>query len=228
MRLLLLALLFTGALGAWAQEALRPTSNSGLWAGMGVRAAAPAFLEDLLGKDGYKRLDLAAEGGFRTGDELADGNQLFVEGSVRYKVADWISVGLEQRIAFRNDERNRHRTGLQVSMYRKFDRFELDYRFIHQHNYRPWGERREVLRNRLGAAYNIPDFKLDPELSVEFFSWMGYRGIRYTGVRYRLATDIQLVKDQELGFAIIHDRDTQVAWPGQRWILSLSYTVDLR
>jgi hypothetical protein len=137
-------------------------------------------------------------------------------------------VGLEQRIAFRSGERNRHRTGLQVSVDRKFDRFELDYRVIHQHNYRPWGGQREVLRNRLAVTYNIPDFKADPELAVEFFNWFGFRGIRYTGVRYRLATGIQVVKDQELGIAIIHDRDTQVAWPGQRWILSLSYTIDLR
>ncbi|MEZ4756969.1 MAG: DUF2490 domain-containing protein [Flavobacteriales bacterium] len=228
MRLLLLSLLLPSTVLLHAQEALRPARNTGLWTSFGVKADAPAFLKDVLGEDRYKRLDLAAETGFRTGDELADGNQLFFDGSARYKIADWIDVGIEQRIAFRNGERNRHRSGVRVSMEKKVDRVELDYRFIYQHNYRPWGERREVLRNRFGVSYNIPDFKYDPELTMEFFTWAGFQGMRYTGVRYRLGTDIKIIKDHELGLAVIHDRDTQVSWPGQRWIASMSYTIDLR
>lgn len=213
---------------ALAQDPLRPTRNTGLWISAGAKMDAPIFLHELIGKEAYKRLDLAAEAGYRTGDELADGGQVFLDGSARYKLAEWINVGVEQRVAFRNGERNRHRSGMRVTMTKEFDRLELNYRFCYQHNYRPFGERREVLRNRFGAAYNIPDFKYDPQFTVELFTWAGFQGMRYTGIRYQLGTDVKIKKDHDLGVSIIHDRDTQVSWPGQQWILSLAYTFDMR
>jgi hypothetical protein len=228
MRVIVLFIALCGALSAAAQDPLRPTRNNGLWLSVGSKMDAPAFFSDLIGTDAYKRLDLAAEAGYRTGDELADGGQVFFDGSARYKLTDWLDVGLEQRIAFRNGARNRHRSGMRVVVKKEFERLELDYRFCYQHNYRPFGERREVLRNRFGATYNIPDFKYDPQFNVEFFTWAGFQGMRYTGIRYQVGTDVKIKKDQELGVSIIHDRDTQVSWPGQQWILSLAYTFDMR
>lgn len=228
MRALLLLISLGCVTIASAQEPLRPSRNNGLWLSVGSKMDAPAFLHDLIGKEAYKRLDLAAEVGYRTGDELADGGQVFLDGSARYKLTDWLDVGIEQRVAFRNDARNRHRSGMRVVVRKEFDRLELNYRFCYQHNYRPFGERREVLRNRFGAMYNIPDFKYDPQFTVEFFTWAGFQGMRYTGIRYQLGTDVKIKKDHDLGVSIIHDRDTQVSWPGQQWILSLAYTFDMR
>jgi len=87
---------------------------------------------------------------------------------------------------------------------------------------------REVFRNRFEAAYNIPKFKLDPEFSMEFFTWAGHQGWTYFGTRYQLGTSWSPRKGHDLGMALVHDRERSVPWPVYRWIYSLSYSIDLR
>ena len=230
MRAICLAGLFilSFAIPVRAQERLLPDRGTGLWTSAGIKADAPGFLKEWLGNDAYKNLRTGAEVGYRTGDELADGGQLFVDLSARYKVNKLLSVGLEQRAAFRQDRPNRHRTGVKMMLSHDIDRLKLGYRFTYQHNYREWGEVRELLRNRFEAGYDIPKFQFDPELSMELFTWAGYRGWDHIGTRYQLGTSWSPVKDHDIGVALVHDRERGVAYPNHRWILSLSYTVDLR
>jgi hypothetical protein len=229
MRLLWLALLLVGTpLVGQAQEPLRPDRGTGLWTSAGIKADAPGFLKELLGKDAYKDLRTGAEIGYRSGDELADGGQLFVDLSARYKVNKHVSIGLEQRAAFRQNTPTRHRTGVKLMLAHDIDRLKLGYRFTYQHNYREWGEVRELLRNRFELGYDIPKFQFDPDFSMELFTWAGYRGWGLIGTRYQLGTSWSPMKDHDIGVAIVHDREVGVAFPDHRWILSLSYTVDIR
>ena len=221
---LLLALL---VMPLQAQERLRPSRGAGLWVGFGVKGRAPKSFENILGENAYKRLRLAGETGYRTADELASGPRVFFDASASYKVNKFLDVGLEQRIAFRADSPNRHRTGIKVMLGHSVDRFELKYRFSYQHNYREWGEVREVLRNRFEVGYNIPKFKYDPTFSVEFFTWAGYRGWNYIGTRYQLGTEREFRDGHTIGAAVIHDRERSVAYPRYRTILSLDYSINL-
>ena len=80
MRTLSVACIVLGLSGAaQAQERLKPDVGTGVWTSMGIKADAPGFLKDLLGKDAFKNMRTGAEIGYRTGDELADGGQLFVD-----------------------------------------------------------------------------------------------------------------------------------------------------
>ena len=229
MRTLSVACIVLGLSGAaQAQERLKPDVGTGVWTSMGIKADAPGFLKDLLGKDAFKNIRTGAEIGYRTGDELADGGQLFVDLSARYKLSKLLAVGLEQRAAFRANSPNRYRTGVKVMLAHDIDRLELGYRFTYQHNYREWGEVRELLRNRFEVGYDIPKFQFDPEFSVELFTWAGYRGWDQIGTRYQLGTSWSPMKDHDIGVAVVHDREVGVAYPDHRWILSLSYSIDLR
>lgn len=211
------------------EDAARPLQQQELWASIAVRGSMPGFMEDLLGKSTYKRFRLAGEVGYRSADAFFAGRQVYTDLSARYKVSDHLNIVGEHRFAFRPDAPTRQRTGIMANLGTSWERFEFGYRLNYQHNYRDFGEQREVVRNRLSVEYDLRDFKLDPEASVEFFTWMGHRGARFIGTRYAIGTEWRSPsKLHGIGLKLVHDREYGVAWPTYRWIYSLSYTFDLR
>lgn len=224
----LLLLLLPCMAAAQEAEALRPRETTQTWISAQVNGGLPAFLDDLFARSTHKRIRLSGELGYRSGEGFLQGRQLFTDLGARYKLTENITLGLEHRYAMRFGQNDRHRTGIQVMYARNFGRLELDYRFTYQHNYRPFGSKREMIRNRFGMALDIPGWKLDPSASVEFFTWAGNRGWNYIGVRYKFGTAYKLTKAQRITVDIVHDRENNIAWPVNHWILSLSYVVDLR
>lgn len=212
----------------FAQERARPVRSSELWSSLTVNGSLPGFFKTRVPKTTARRIRLSGEIGYRSADTFFAGRQLYTDLGGRYKINDHVSAGLEHRIAFRGQATTRQRTGLQVLLSTRWKRFDLGYRFNYQHNYRPFGSQREMLRNRFTVEYNIPKFKLDPEVSAELFTWAGHRGWLYRGVRYKLGTAWAITKAHELGFDVVHDREVGVASPEYRWIWSLSYSMDLR
>ncbi|HEY0976679.1 MAG TPA: DUF2490 domain-containing protein [Flavobacteriales bacterium] len=223
-----LALALFGAACAFAQETARPLQASELWSSVGVQGSLPGFFKSRVPSTTAKRIRLAAEVGYRSADVFFAGRQIYTDLGGRFKISDHLSVGLEHRIAFRGQGSTRHRSGLQVMYDTEWKRMKLDYRLNYQHNYRDFGGQREMFRNRFGLEYNIPKFKFDPAVSAEFFTWAGYMGWRYTGVRYKMGTTWSITKAHSIDLSVVHDREVGIAWPTHRWICSVSYTMDLR
>ena len=222
--LLLLLAPFAGS----AQEVLRPARTSQLWTSLQVNGGLPGFMDNIFGRSTHKRVRLSGELGYRSGEGFLQGRQIFTDLGARYKLSEDITIGVEHRYAMRFQQSDRHRTGVQVMYDRKFDRLEIGYRFNYQHNYRPFGSKREVLRNRVQLAYDLPGWKLDPEASVESFTWAGHRGWNYIGIRYKIGTSYKLSRSQRLSLDLVHDREHSIAWPVNHWIVSVGYVIDLR
>lgn len=228
----LLAVLALSALAgvAEAQERspLRPRLNHEAWGSVAVqfkpfrnstRVKEPAF---------NKRFRLGAEMGYRSDENLSGGKQLYLDLGARYKVHDLLRVGLEHRFSFRGaDRRNTQRSSLQLQASKPFGRFTAEYRFRFQHEYADPDDVRDQLRNRFGLQYDIRKWKLDPEVTVELFTWAGYLGWRWIGTRYSVGTSWKPGKKHELGIAVMHDRERYVYDPTYRFIYALSYSLDL-
>lgn len=217
------------ALPLWsvAQERARPFISEELWASFGVQGR-PSFLKSLLGEEITKRLRSNGELGYRSADSFFAGRQVYLDLGATYKISDRITAGAEYRYAYRTDDEDRQRLGGMVQYKIELDRVELAYRFTYQHNFRDLGEVREVLRNKFIAGYNLPDWKLDPQFSVEFFTWAGNRGLTYFGTRYRLGTEWSFKKGHALGIGVLHDRERMVYAPMYRFIAAVDYSINLR
>ena len=222
-------LLLCGALPCDAQEnGLRPRLVQEGWFSVGAqlrpfkntsRVAEPKF---------NKRFRLATEAGYRSDENLSGGKQVFWDLSVRYKFTDYLRVVAEHRFSFRGAERsNSQRTSFQATLRGEWNRFVGDYRMRFQHEYLDPTDVRDQLRNRLGLTYDIRKWKLDPEVSAEFFTWFGYLGARLIGTRYSVGTSWTPGKDHEIGIAVMHDREQYVNEPTYRIIYALSYSLDI-
>ena len=216
-------------LPAAAQETLRPRSTEELWMSMQVRGRAPKFAKGLLG-DHYKKLRFSSEIGYRSADNFFAGRQIYTDLNARYRFNKHFNVGTEYRYANRGANRaDRQRFLLIGRAGTTWKRFEFDYRFIHQWVFLDRDRVRTFLRNRFSVGYNIRKWKLDPSFDVEFFTRTDQpQGWNHVGTRYRLGTDIKVGKGHYLGPTLVYDSDARVAWPVNRVIYSIGYTMDLR
>ena len=222
-------LLWVAPVRMLAQETTRPTVSNGVWLSAQVRGNVPWALGRALGK--YNRnIRLSGELGHRSADNFFAGRQIYLETGLRYKLNKTFDIGGEYRYADRGPSRtNRHRLQLSASADRSFGRLDLSYRLVHQWTYRKHDTTTRFIRNRLGFEFNIPNWKLDPEFSVEFFTRTDDpRGWNYDGSRYRFGTKYKINDKHSLDATLIYDRDEFVAWPTRRIILSLGYVMDLR
>ncbi|MDX9751912.1 MAG: DUF2490 domain-containing protein [Flavobacteriales bacterium] len=214
---------------AGAQDPERPATSTATWFSAQLRGRAPGFTQGLLG-DHHDRIRLSGELGYRTADNFFAGRQVYAEGGARYKVSRMIDLAAELRHADRGRDRsNRQRVQLTASMDHSIGRWAFDYRLVHQWTFRKNDTPTRFVRNRIGVEYDFPKWKLDPEVSVEFFTRTDHpRGWNYDGVRYRIGTSYRVSDTGRLDATLIHDRDVHVADPLHRMILSIGYTMDLR
>ncbi|MBL7951152.1 MAG: DUF2490 domain-containing protein [Flavobacteriales bacterium] len=210
-----------------AQERARPAIRQELWASFGMQGR-PSFLEGMLGKSFTKKLRTYSELGYRSADSFFAGRQFYLDLGIGYKVNDHITVGTEGRYAYRSDDVDRQRLCALFKYETKVDRFDLGYRFDYQHNFRAYGDVREVVRNKFISGYNIPKWKLDPQFSVEFFTWVGNKGMAYFGTRYKLGTEFDVKKGHTIGVGVLHDRERMVYEPTYRFMFSVDYSINLR
>ncbi len=228
LRALVVFLALLPALCGAAQEALRPATRQELWLSGVVQGRLPAFLKDRLGS-AYKDLRVRSELGYRSTDVFFEGRQVYLDVNLRYRLAKGVAVAFEHRFAKRAAADGlRHRSIVQLELDHSIGRFSGAYRVLWQHAYIPFGGQREVFRNRFELAYDIPKWKLDPEVSVEFFNWARPEGWSYFGTRYRLGTQYRLNKAHGISLALVHDRERDRAWPTHRWITSVTYVLNLR
>ena len=223
-----LASLVLLANAAAAQEPLRPAQRQELWVSAAVTSRLPESLHGLLGRR-YDRFRVRGELGYRSADVFFAGRQIYLDVNLRFKPKKWLALAFEHRFAGRNGTPGlRNRSIVQAEMQKEFGRAIAEYRFIYQHSFIEWGGQREVFRNRFQLGYNIPKWKFDPELSVEFFTWAGNKGWSYFGTRWQFGTQYKLSKGHSISASLINDRERDKAWPTHRWIGSFTYTVNLR
>jgi hypothetical protein len=207
----LLAMLST----ACAQELITPVRYSQLWLDAEVKGKVS------------ERTTAIGGLGYRTGDEFGSGRQVYINGDLRYKLNKYIDAGFEQRAVFRNIGPNRHRTGIMLMAGERFGRTTVEYRLNYQHVWRERGARRDFIRNKFGAEYDIPKFQFDPAASVEFFTALRDTGAEYDAVRYKVGTTWSPAKGHRIAFALVHDREQNRRRPDYRWIFAFGYRLDL-
>lgn len=220
-------LVLFASLALHAQERTRAAVTPELWGSFGLQGRA-SILKGILSKDIAKRIRTNTELGYRSTDAFFAGKQVYLDLGVGYKVSDHVTVGGEFRYAYRTDAADRQRVCALFEYATTIDRLELGWRFDYQHNFRPFGDVREVFRNKFSAGYNIPKFKFDPKFSVEFFQWAGNQGLIYFGTRYKLGTEWSPKKGHTLGFGVVHDRERMIYDPIYRVIAAVDYTINLR
>ena len=210
------AALVTTLLGtASAQEVITPVRYTQLWLDAEVKGKVA------------KRTSAIGGLGYRTGDEFGNGRQLYLNGDLRYKVNKNLDAGFEQRAVFRAVGPNRHRTGIMLLVGERFGRTTLDYRLNYQHVWRPQGTRRDFIRNKFSAEYDIRGFQLDPAVSVEFFTALRDTGAEADAVRYKVGTNWSPAKGHRFSFSLVHDREQNRRRPDYRWIFAFGYRLDL-
>lgn len=224
-------LLAFAALPLWAaaqEPSLRPLLRQELWLSAGVEGRLPKFLKDPLGVH-YKRIRLNGDVGYRSADNFFAGRQLYTDLSARYKFTDWFSLTAEYRYAIRVGGENRQRLAIQGRFGHRVGRFDLGYRPALQQNDLQRDQQSTLFRNRFSVEYRIRKWKLDPELSVEFFTRTDDpRGWFLLGTRYKLSTNWSPKEGYTIGPAVLYDRDGMVSFPVNRVIWSIDLGINLR
>ena len=210
------AWLFATLLGSTcAQEVIMPQRYSQLWLDAEVKGKVA------------KRTTAIGGFGYRTGDEFGSGRQVYLNGDLRYKLTKFMAAGFEQRAVFRAVGPNRHRTGIMLLFGERFGRTTLEYRLNYQHVWRPQSTRRDFIRNKFSAEYDIRGFQFDPIVSVEFFTVLRETGAEADAVRYKLGTNWSPAKGHRFSFFLVHDREQNRRRPDYRWIFAFGYRLDL-
>ena len=139
-----------------AQDAARPVVRQELWTSIGLQGR-PTFLENWIGKSTVKRIKTTGEVGYRSADSFFAGRQYYFDLGADYKVSDHITVGSEFRYAIRTSEEDRQRLGGKFQYELELGRADIAYRLTYQHNFRDFGEVREVFMHAGGKNFaHIP------------------------------------------------------------------------
>lgn len=222
-----LSLLLIGPLLLSAQERAQPLLGQQLWTSVAIKGRPPKFFNDIIGKETRKKFQIGAEFGYRSADSFLAGRQFYADAGISYDVTPILTIGVEQRYAHRPGNEDRTRTILQAVLSGDVKRFKLNYRFRYQHNYREYGEEREVFRNRFTLEHDFAKWKLDPFVGAEFFTWAQPTGLIYIGTRYRIGTSFKLSKAHSVDLTILHDRERDIEWPAHNWIYSVDYSFNI-
>ncbi len=214
---------------AWlhAQERAVPVLGEQFWTSVAIKGRPPKFFNDIIGKETRKKFQIGTEFGYRSADSFLAGRQFYADAGISYDVTRALTIGVEQRYAHRPGNEDRTRTIVQASLGGDVKRSKLNYRLRYQHNYREFGEEREVIRNRFTVEHDFAKWKLDPFIGAEFFTWARPDGLMYIGTRYRLGTTWKLSKAHSIDLTILHDRERDIEWPAHNWIYSIDYSFNI-
>lgn len=214
-------------LGLWAQDGgYSPIRSNQVWLSASVNLRP--FKELDTRSDFLKKIKSSVELGYRSEDFFGQTNSLYTDISFRRKINDWLRGGIEYRFALKDsDSRNSSRLQFFVTSSKEIGQFDLDYKGRYQRKFVSVTKERHVLRNRISLTYRTPNFRINPKLSAEAFTWFRYTGTQFAGMRYSLSGNVNLPNGQELDIGIKHDREIGVYEPTYRLIFSVAYSYDL-
>ena len=218
---------YCGAVPLFAQgdAELKPGKDLELWLSAGIEMRPFTDASRIAQTPFAKRFRTALELGYRSNENLGNGKNVYATLGLRYKVADWLKLGLDTRYNIRDRfSKNSFRIDFGPSFSKSFGKFDLGFRLTFQHEFIPVYRVRDYLRNRISVGYRIKNFRVDPYVSAETFTAFYYSGNYFAGIRYDLGAHINLKGDHELDVALRHDREIGVVEPLYRTIIVLAYT----
>jgi Protein of unknown function (DUF2490) len=226
-RCLLLPLLCSSTVLLRAQAGDRPVprTDSELWVSAAIEAK-PFRESDLsfLQGDFFRRLRTSVEIGYRGNENLTSARLFYTILGFRYRVWEHLRIGAEHRYNSRGaTDANTQRTDIMLIGDYEVGRFTLDYRVAGQHEYLPVTSIRDIVRNRLEAAYNTRKSPFDPYASAEHFFWLHYTGNRTIGMRYAAGVRWNLDKVNAANVGVRYDREINLADPLYRTIFAFAF-----
>lgn len=185
-----------------------------------------------------KKLDLTASANLRLMQNSSVTQQYFAEVGLRYELIDNLKLGIEGRFGQRAWDYDDLRMGnlrriFFSAQYRiKLNRLSIVPRFAYQNRTLSLNEIDFVgldndahLRTRIELGYNIPNWKLDPELSFELFRHQTANdGPEFSKFRIRLGTDFDIHKKGTLKVFVAYEDELNENYPLQSTIVGVKYS----
>lgn len=229
---MLLLCLARPAVYAQDNSPLRPSTHGELWLSTSLEGKPFRNKKNKYDKGPfYRRLPLIGELGWRARLDPFYTRSGYASLATRYRLTEFLRTGASYRRYFYDQYHpDVSRIDLQLWLNWATGRVKLEHRFEYEHDFIPIYKMRTVLRNRLGLTYNIPHWKLDPQVSAELFTGLHYTGNRNIAIRYDLGTELDLDKkgSRSIGVALRFDHELNAADPENRWIFVLSYDLELK
>ncbi len=162
-------------------------------------------------------------------------NKSFIEVKAQYEPQSFLDLGVGYRNSDRLDDVGKKQG------YEKYNRFfgfvqakttfnRFDFRFRVQHQVKT---QRDVMiepkdnrrwRYKISSRYNIPNWELDPRLSIEFFMLDEfYSAVAYDKFRLSLGSKKRFSNTSSLSFKYLYEKEVGVIEPAFYHILSLRF-----
>jgi hypothetical protein len=162
-------------------------------------------------------------------------NMSFFEAQAQYELQPFLDLGVGYRNSDRLDDVGKKQG------YEKYNRFfgfaqakttfnRFDFRFRIQHQVKT---QRDVTfetkdnsrwRYKLSSRYNIPNWELDPRLSIEFFMLDEFYSTEaYDKFRFSISSKKRFTNTSSLSFKYLYEKEVGVIEPASYHILSLRF-----
>lgn len=184
-----------------------------------------------------KQFSASLEQGLRLSRNSATLEQALTELGVSYKFSNGLAFGLGTRYIYdktnSGDFENKFRYNLDASYKFEVKRFELKTRLRYQNKSElDWttddsDDSKKYLRFKLATAYNIKNWKLDPQFSTEIFRNLETEG-DFDKIRFTLATDYSLKKIGEIGIFYRVENEINTSLPKTTYIAGVKYTYTIK
>ncbi len=187
-----------------------------------------------------KKVKLGISQELRLENNTSEVDKYFTEGFFTYKIAKPLKLGAELRFIRSNDNEgkvqgyeNHLRHALNAQFSHKVNRFEFKYRFQYQSS-KEMGQTASInndptkkLRLKVGGAYNIKKWKIDPVLSGEIFRTIGTNGA-FSKIRGTIGTSYETKKAGELSFFFRMEKELNKSYPQLTNVIGFNYQYTLK
>lgn len=175
---------------------------------------------------------------FRLNENSSSMDQIITNFDTKYKINKSLYFGLGFRYiadkksddSFQNDFRYNIDAGYKHSI----NQFSLNYRLRYQNKNEIGFSKTDgddidhVFRLKIGAEYNIKNWKLDPQFSTEIFNDLTQSTDKLYKVRFTLATDYSINKMNSIGAFYRLERELNESYPKTTYIIGLNYKFTLK
>jgi len=159
----------------------------------------------------------------------------FFEAQAQYRLQSFLEVGLGYRNSDRLDDVGKKQGHEKYNRFfgfaqakTTFNRFDFRFRIQHQvktqRNVTDDPKETRRWRHKLSSRYNIPNWELDPRLSIEFFMLDEfYSAEAYDKFRLSIGSKKRFSKTSALSFKYLFEKEVGITQPLAYHILSLRY-----
>ena len=181
------------------------------------------------------KLSLSLEAQLRLKSVGETYNMSFVEAQAQYELKPFLAIGAGYRNSDRLDDVGKKQGHEKFNRFfgfaqakTSFDRFDWRFRILHQvktqRNISEDPKDNSRWRYKLSSRYNIPNWELNPRLSIEFFMLDEfYSTDAYDKFRLSLGSKKRFSNTSALSFKYLYEKEVGITEPESYHILSLRY-----